>query len=112
MIKSLQRAIMQKLIRKTSPFANEIQMIQDKLVKAYNSSNGKDQRIEVNEKDLPRLVAIAGGEEVYPSINIMKRYIGMQGKKAEHKKIESFTKHIQNILEKKKVAGDDPSMIR
>jgi len=107
LIKSLQKSIVQKLIRKTSPLAKEIQAIQDKLVHVYNAMKG-DLKIEISDKELSRLVAIAGGEEVYPSINIMKRYIGMQGKEAEHKKIESFIHQIENSLNKKKVNEDDP----
>lgn len=106
-IKGLQRAIIQKLIRKTSPFAKEIQMIQDKLVSLYNSMNG-ERKIELNDKDLKRLVAIAGGEQVYPSINIIRRYIGIQGKEVEHEKIELFQKQIETALKKEKVGTDDP----
>lgn len=107
LLKGLQKAIIQKLIRKTSPLANEIQAIQDKLVRLYNSMKG-DLKIEINNQELARLVAIAGGEEVYPSVNIMKRYIGMQGKEAESKKIDSFVKQIESSLAKKKVGEDDP----
>jgi hypothetical protein len=107
LIKALQKSIVQKLIRKTSPLAKDIQSIQDKLVSLYNSMKG-DLRIEINDKELARLVVIAGGEEVYPSINIMKRYIGMQGKEMESRKIESFMKQIESSLAKKKVGEEDP----
>lgn len=106
-IKALQRAIVQKLIRKTSPLAKEIQLIQDKLVSTYNSMKG-DLLIEINEKDLAKLVVIAGGEEVYPSINIIKRFIGMQGRDLEERKIEAFIKQIENAVKKEKVTKDDP----
>jgi hypothetical protein len=107
LLKGLQKAIIQKLIKKTSPLAKEIQAIQDKLVNLYNSMKG-DLRIEINDKELARLVVVAGGEEVYPSINIMKRYIGMQGKEVESKKIDSFVKQIEASIAKKKVGEDDP----
>lgn len=108
LIKSLQRSIVQKMIRKTSPYADEIRLIQDKLVKAYNYAKGDDIDITIKEDDLSKLVSMAGGEEVYPSINIMKRYIGMQGKAFDPKKIESFIRHIESVLKKKKVRTDDP----
>lgn len=107
LLKALQKSIIQKLIRKTSPLAKEIQTIQDKLVNLYNSMKG-DFKIEINEKDLAKLVVIAGGEEVYPSINIMKRYISLQGKEAEQKKLDSFIKQIEGALQKKKIGEDDP----
>lgn len=107
-IKALQRSIVQRLIRKTSPFAKEIEMIQDKLINGYNKMKGKDKTFEVNENDLSRLVGIAGGELVYPSINIIKRYVGMQGKKVDQGKIALFEKQIENSIGKKKVSHDDP----
>jgi hypothetical protein len=64
-IKALQRSIVQKLIRKTSPLSEEIEMIQNKLVQAYNKMKG-DESFAINDKDLNHLVAIAGGEKVYP----------------------------------------------
>lgn len=73
----------------------------------YNSMKG-DLRIEINEKELAKLVVIAGGEEVYPSINIMKRYISLKGKEVEQKKLDSFIKQIEVALQKKKVGEDDP----
>jgi hypothetical protein len=106
-IKALQKSIVQKLIRKTSPLAKEIEMIQDKLVNAFNKMKG-DEKFQINDKDLPKLVSIAGGEEVYPSINFIKRFIGMQGKQMEEKKIELFLKQLENSLINKKITTDDP----
>ncbi len=105
-IKALQRSIVQKLIRKTSPLADEIEMIQNKLVQVYNKMKGEES-FAINEKDLNRLVAIAGGEEVYPSITVIKRYISMQGKD-DDKKINSFLKYLESLVEKKKITKDDP----
>ena len=105
-IKSLQRAIVQKFIQKTSPFAKEIEMIQDKLVKAYNKMKG-DESFAINGKDLSRLVAIAGGEEVYPSITIIKRFIGLQ-ERSDEEKTNAFIKYMENLVKNKKITKDDP----
>lgn len=105
-IKALQRAIVQKLIRKTSPLAKEIEMIQDKLIQAHNKMKG-DESFAINEKDLNRLVGIAGGEEVYPSITVIKRFIGMQGK-SDEKKINDFIRYMENLANKNKITKDDP----
>jgi hypothetical protein len=67
-----------------------------------------DLKIEINDRDLSKLVAIAGGEEVYPSINIIKRYVGMQGKEIDQGRISSFHKQIESAISKDKVSGDDP----
>jgi hypothetical protein len=105
-IKALQRSIVQKLIRKTSPLSDEIEMIQNKLVQAYNKMKGEES-FAINEKDLNHLVAIAGGEAVYPSIAVIKRYIGLQGQ-SDEKKIHGFMKYLENLVEKKKITKDDP----
>ncbi len=107
LIKALQRSIVQKLIRKDSPLAKEIQSIQDKLVSLYNSMK-TEKRIEINSRDLPRLVGIAGGESVYPSINFIKRFVGMQGKDLEEKKIEAFVRQMENAVKGKTALKDDP----
>lgn len=105
-IKALQRSIVQKLIRKTSPLSEEIEMIQNKLVQAYNKMKG-DESFAINDKDLNHLVAIAGGEKVYQSITVIKRYIGLQGKD-DQKKINDFIKYLENLVDKKKLTKDDP----
>jgi hypothetical protein len=105
-IKALQRSIVQKLIRKTSPLAGEIEAIQNKLIQAYNKMKGEES-FGINEKDLNRLVAIVGGEAIYPSITAIKRFIGLQGKDDE-KKINSFLKYLENLVLKKKLTKDDP----
>jgi hypothetical protein len=105
-IKALQRSIVQKLIRKTSPLAGEIEVIQNKLIQAYNKMKGEES-FGINEKDLNRLVSIVGGEAVYPSITAIKRFIGLQGKDDE-KKINSFLKYLENLVLKKKLTTDDP----
>jgi hypothetical protein len=107
MVKALQRSIVQKLIKKESPLAKEIQSIQDKLVSLYNSMKS-EKLIEINAKDLVRLVSIAGGEAVYPSINVIRRFVGMQGKELEDKKVDAFIRQIENSVKNKKILKDDP----
>ncbi len=105
-IKSLQRSIVQKLIRKTSPFAKEIQSIQQTLIDFYHSMKG-DKPMNIKDSDLSKFVAIAGGEKVYPSLNIMKRYIGLQGKPIDKDLIDRFVSQIEKALDKK-IMADDP----
>ena len=106
-LKSLQKSITLKLIRKTSPYAEEIRKIQNNLIQAYELADGQTP-IEIGDKYLNRLVAIAGGEAVYPSIGFIKRYIGMQGKAMEVEKTEAFIQQIQRAIEKKKITNEDP----
>jgi len=59
-IKDLQDAIQRKRIRKTSPLANEIDLIQDKLIKAYSRMRGNE-RLIINSKDRSRLSDVVNG---------------------------------------------------
>lgn len=106
-IKALQRSIVQKLIRKTSPLSKDIETIQDKLVTIFNKMKGEE-RFQINEKDLGRFVSISGGEEVYPSIKFIKRFIGMQERELTTQQVESFLKQLENAVGKKKIMRDDP----
>jgi len=104
-IKSLQKAILQKLIRKSSPYAADIKNIQDKLVTLYNSQNKEGAvRISINDADLAKYVGIAGGESVYKSVGLIKRFIGFQGKLLDTNKKESFLKSVQKAT----ITEDDP----
>jgi len=106
LIKSLQRAIVQKLIRKTSPLAKYIEKMQEFLIEIYEKMKGNT-TIEIDKANLSKLVAIAGGEKVYPSINIIKRYISLQGKPIDHGTIGRFNLQILSALTRT-IMKDDP----
>lgn len=104
-IKSLQKAIVNKLIRKSSAYAEDIRTIQDKLVKLYNQANPNGEiRLLINENDLGKYISIVGGEAVYKSIEIIRRFVGMQGKEFETSKIESFIKYVNKAA----ITSEDP----
>jgi len=67
-----------------------------------------DTQITLDKNDLGRLVAIAGGEDVYASIRLIKRFIGMQEREATPSQIESFLKQLENAFAKEKILKDDP----
>jgi DNA replication protein DnaC len=106
-IKSLQRSIVQKLIRKTSPLASEIESIQHYLIKAYKNMRG-EQVISIPTDDIARMIDIAGGEKVYPSIYIIKRFISLQGQQQEKKKIEALASALENAFKNGKIGKNDP----
>jgi hypothetical protein len=106
-IKTLQKSIVQKHITKDSLFAKEIKDIQEKLIRIYNNMKS-DSLIKIEEKLLARMVGIAGGEEVYPSVGFIKSFIGMQGKDLEQKRRENFLKRLKNAASNRKVTNEDP----
>nr|MDQ3073555.1 hypothetical protein [Bacteroidota bacterium] len=106
LIKALQKAIVQGFITKDAKHASEIRYIQDKLVSLYERMK-EEQLILINDEDLGRLINIAGGEEVFVSVGIIKRFIGMQGKAVDTKRTGNLIKFIENGQKKNKL-NDDP----
>ncbi len=104
-IKSLQRAIVQKLISKTSRFATEVREIQESVVGIYNKM-GETAKVQINATDLARYVSIAGGEEVFLSVRLIKRFIGMTGKPLEHKPALSLLEAIDRAEKSGRLKGD------
>jgi hypothetical protein len=103
LIRSLQKSIMSRVIRKTSPLAAIVQEVQEKLVKAYNIAVEEDLSVvtlNFKDSDLTTYVTAAGGERIFDSIRLIKRFVGLQGKPL--KNLEGFLKQL------KKVDSEDP----
>lgn len=108
-INSLQKAIVEKRIRKTSHYAEQIKYIQNSLIKVYNSM-GKSTTLKIRDNVLAEMLGIAGSEKVRLSISYLKRYIGMQGKEITKEKAEKLLNVITGALDNEKVPGNDPYM--
>jgi len=98
-INSLQKAILEKRIRKTSPYAEQIRYIQNTLIKVYNSMKGR-MTMEVKPAIYEEMKAIVAGEKVIPAINFIKRYIGMSGKTGTKEKARQLLAQIDRALDK------------
>lgn len=108
-INSLQKAIVEKRIRKSSPYAEQIRYIQNSLIKVYNNM-GKSTELKIRDNVLSEMLDIAGSEKVRLSISYLKRYIGMQGKEITKEKAEKLLHIITGALDNEKVPGNDPYM--
>jgi hypothetical protein len=92
-INSLQKAIVEKRIRKTSPYAEQVKYIQEKLIQVYNSMASKI-KLELKPETLEELKKPTGGEKVMASIGFIKRYISMNGKPAMKEKAKQLLQQI------------------
>lgn len=110
-INGLQRAIVEKRIRKTSAYAPQVKYIQDSLIKLYNKMEGPT-TIQIRENVLNEMLDIAGSEKVRLSIAYLKRYIGMQGKQITKEKAEKLLNLVVGALDKEKIPGNDPYIDR
>src|ERR1051326_5915860 len=64
-INGLQRAILERRIRKESPYAKHVKYMQDALLKVYNGMKGNSVNVEVNPKTLNEFKEEIGGEKVF-----------------------------------------------
>jgi len=110
-INSLQKAIVEKRIRKTSAYAEQIRYIQDKLIDVYNTMKAKI-KIELKPETYEALKKLTGEQKVMPSINFIKRYIGMNGKAGMKEKARQLLEQINRAIDKGKITDSDPYIIQ
>ena len=91
-------------------FRSQIKFIQSRLIDTYNDMKGKI-KIELKQETYDALKKITGEEKVLPSINFIKRYIGMNGKLAMKQKAKQLLDQINNAYTKGKVTDNDPYII-
>ena len=106
-INSLQKAIVEKRIRKTSTYAEEIRYIQGKLIEVYNSMKGKI-HLELKPDTLENMKSLVKEEKIMPSVNFIKAYINMNGKPGMKKKADGLLKRITRMVDKKLIPANDP----
>ena len=106
-INGLQRAIVEKRIRKTSPYATEIGNIQDQLIKCYEKM-GETVHIQIDEKSLESYSAIAHSEKTMQSIAFIRQFIGVHGIKGIKEKAQGLLERINKAMEAERIVDTDP----
>ena len=109
-INSLQKAILEKKIRKTSQYAEQIKYIQDRLIETYNSMGAKI-ALELKPETHEMLKEIADGEMVLPSVSFIKRYINLNGKPGMKEKAKLLLGQINRAYEKGNINDSDPYIV-
>ncbi len=105
-INALQKAILEKRIRKTSAYVKEIKHIQESLIKTFNSMRAKI-KLEITDKTYNEFKEAAAGEKVYPSVQLIKKYINMNGKLGMKEKAAKLIKQMESAVKRKKVTKGD-----
>lgn len=109
-INGLQKAILEKKIRKTSSYAEHIKYIQDRLIDTYNSMGAKI-ALELKPETHEKLKQIANDEKVMPSVSFIKRYINLNGKAGMKEKAKLLLGLINRAYEKGDINDRDPYII-
>jgi hypothetical protein len=106
-INGLQRAIVEKRIRKTSPYAKEIESIQGQLIKCYEKM-GESVQINIDEKSMESYSAIAHSEKAMQTVYFIKQFIGLHGKKGIKEKAQGLFERINKAMEAERIVEIDP----
>jgi hypothetical protein len=106
-LNSLQKAILEKRIRKTSPYAAEIEHIQSQLIKCYEKM-GESIQVTIEKKTMEKYMAIGGSQKAMLSVSYIKQYISLHGKKIEKAKAQALMAKMKKAVEKNKISKEDP----
>lgn len=109
-INSLQKAIVEKRIRKTSPYADQIKYVQEKLIEVYNTMKGKI-KLELKPETSEAFKKLTGGEKVMASIGFIKRYISLNEKPGMKEKAKQLLEQINRAMDKGKITDNDPYIV-
>jgi hypothetical protein len=106
LIHSLQKAILERRIRKDSAYAKEIELMQSQLIKCYEQM---DQMIEVkiDSKNLKRYLEIANSQEGMLSITLLKTYVSLNGKKDVRDRAERLLNRMRKAVTSGKISKSD-----
>jgi hypothetical protein len=106
-INGLQKAIVEKRIRKTSPYAKEIENIQEQLIACYEKM-GESVQVNIDEKTLESYTSIAHSEKAMLSVAFIKQFIGLHGKKGVKEKAQGLSDRIDKALKEERITENDP----
>lgn len=106
-INGLQRAILERRIRKDSSWAKQIVYMQDNLLKVYNGMKGRSIEVEVSPKTLREFKKEIDSEKIYMSVQFIKRYVNLHGKIGVKEKAEKLFNQMTKAVKKNKISKDD-----
>jgi hypothetical protein len=108
-INALQKAIVEKRIRKTSPLAKEINKIQDYLLDLFWKFKTGNEKIQINldESLRTKYLSLVGKQTELYSVKLIKSYINLQGKLILNQKAKNLYNRIANAINGKKISKRD-----
>ena len=106
LLSGLQKAILERRIRKDSPYANEVNLMQEQLIKAYEKM-GDMAEIKIDAKNLKRYLEIACSQENMLSITLLKAYVSLNGKKGMKERAEKLIERMTKAVQKGKIHKND-----
>ncbi|MCC7302500.1 MAG: hypothetical protein IT233_07660 [Bacteroidia bacterium] len=111
-INGLQRAILERRIRKESEWAKQVLYIQENLLKVYNGMKGRTAEIEIPGKVIAEFKEEINGESVFKSIQFIKRYVSLHGKVGIKEKAAKLYEQMNRAVKKGKIVKDDKYAVK
>jgi len=102
----MQKAILERRIKKTSPYAKEIQLMQSQLISCYEKM-GDRVEINIDSENLKRYLQIAHSQENMLSVALLKAYVTLNGKRDIKEKAERLFNRIKKAVEQGKITKTD-----
>ena len=106
LIHSLQKAILERRIKKDSPYAKEIELMQNQLIGCYEKM-GDMAEIKIDSKNLKRYLQISHSQEGMLSVALLKAYVALNGKRDIKDKAERLFNRIKKAVEQGKITKSD-----
>lgn len=106
-INALQKAILERRIRKDSPWAKQITYMQEKLLEVYNGMKGHSIEIEISPKTWSEFKREIEGEKEFKSIRFIKRYVNLHGKVGIKEKAKKLFEQMNRAVKRKKIVKSD-----
>ena len=106
LLTGLQKAILERRIRKDSAYAKEISLMQEQLIKAYEKMDDMAET-KIDAKNLKRYLEIAGSQENMLSITLLKAYVSLNGKKGMKERAEKLVDRMTKAVQKGKIHKSD-----
>jgi hypothetical protein len=106
LLHGLQKAIVERKIKKDSPYAKEIEMMQNQLITCYEKM-GDMAEIKIDSKNLKRYQEIAHSQEGMLSVVLLKAYIALNGKRDVKDRADRLFKRIKKSVDQGKITKSD-----
>jgi len=111
-INSLQRAILEKRIRKTSPYAKQVEYMQKKLIEVYNGRQGESVLVRIAAKTQTEFLNLISKERIYNSVQFIKRFISLHGKTGIKEKAKKLYASMNRAVKAGKVEKNDKYAVK
>lgn len=111
LLSSLQKAILERRIRKDSVYAKEIIQIQNQLITAVESMADMAE-IEIDAKKLEHYKGLISTRRIRESIALLKRYLSIHGKPDVQDKAKRLKDAMERSVKRGAVTKDDPYSVR